>query len=247
MIQALLQLAHPAAVINSRASKLSTPSRKGIIMAPLCFESLPASPASSNSTISMGGPVSAQCVRGSSVVTSNAVMSVLVLLASCFSAWHPFTPAETVRREGWDKTAPGKRRERRNIDFFMCRPNPLHGKKSACIWRLTCFHKNTSGVHQKLFRRSGGQQIFNISIKESRWQGNVLDRAKCSLNYLYYSCLLWSRRKMTVINFKTMKHGVVTFPLRTFSCSLQAHAGPNSEHFCVPCVCLWVEKQHALK
>lgn len=81
---------------------------------------------------------------------------------------------------------------------------------AACTWRLTCLCKNTSGFYLNFFSWVRGHRIFNISIKESRWQGNVLDWDAGSLNYLYYSCLLWSRRKMTVIIFKTMKQNIVT-------------------------------------
>lgn len=52
--------------------------------------------------------------------------------------------------------------------------------------------------------------------KKSRWQGNVLDKGTGSLNYLYYSCLLWFRRKMKVIIFRTMKHNIFTVQMINF-------------------------------
>lgn len=51
-------------------------------------------------------------------------------------------------------------------------------------------------------------RTLNISTKESRWKGNVLDLDICLWKYSYYACLLKSRRKMTAITLNSMKHDI---------------------------------------
>lgn len=120
-------------------------------------------------------------------------------------------------------------------------------QNTACIWRWAVFLEDTSGVHQRHFSEVRGHRIFNVSIKESGWQGNVSGWDKGSLNYIYCSFLSWSGKKMIVIILKTRKqcNPDDKCHLTGFSCSLQVYAGWNRRGFVSHHVCLKVKKYHS--